>query len=66
MDGSARVSSLLFWNLFLLWETAPAALEADGDGRLCAQPLESALPSAVDATSEGYPAMAPSGFTHWF
>ncbi|MDP3938035.1 MAG: hypothetical protein Q8R92_07850 [Deltaproteobacteria bacterium] len=66
MKASVKGQSLLFWNPFLLWETAPAALEPDREGGACSQTLESALPAAVEAAGEEDAEMAPSGFTHWF
>lgn len=66
MKASVKDQSLLFWNPFLLWEAAPEALEADREGRTCSQPLESALPAAVESAGEEDAVMAPSGFTHWF
>ncbi len=66
MQITSQDLPLLVWDPFLGWESSQDLFAMDLNEPGIFEPVESALPCAVETADVEDAVMAPEGFTHWF
>jgi hypothetical protein len=66
MSKQESNTGLIRWDPFQAWEPSRASFDVDLADPCCREPIESALPEAVEADDGEDGRMAAPGFTNWF